>query len=294
MHDLILPSRDLWRPEPREVWTPHEPWGRTRRRGGLLVPDRGQRSEPLYADIGRSRTGFFANGVNATSYNFGTLEAQPTTGLLQTVLLTNTVGASQTAPNPTSVTGNGLTYTLAASGSFQSGTIGVRMTIWRAMGTTTGSGTITVSFGATQTSCCGLSFQWSGTDTSGTNGSGSIGSTTGASNTLAAGAFTTTLTYSGGSANRPMVLVTSMVAGNDWTALTGWIGGDQVNQASPANNIASFWRSDLADTTVGATHATTSAVGMLAVELVAAATAGAVMRRTLSNIGTRTGARQGR
>lgn len=245
--------------------------------GGYYVPGVGYYA-PLYADITTRYIGQLASGVNATGYNLTMSGGQPATGKVQTIWIADTVGSGGSAPDPSSVSGNGLTYTRLTAVSFASGTIGVRLSMWYAMGTTTGTGVITVSYPSTVTSCVAVAAELNGVSASGINGINAFGNVAGSTNggaSHAAGAFTTSLTYLGGSANRPMVAVSDMVAGIDWSSLSGWSGIDNRFQSSPANNIAVFWRSDLADTTVGATHATASNVGLIAIELVAATVAGA-------------------
>jgi Big-like domain-containing protein/invasin-like protein len=149
-----------------------------------------------------------AGGLSITQTASVTVTNQPPPGITQTVLTAGhdpnnlssfttasiapapnalvTVGvlthqASAAAPSPT-LTGGGMTsWTVVASVAYNGATPLDRLTIYRAMSASPGSGPITITSSVTVSNCQWIVSQWSGVDQSGTNGSGAIAQTASAS-----------------------------------------------------------------------------------------------------------------
>lgn len=115
-----------------------------------------------------SLTGSFST-TDATSYTTASITPTANALVLLTVLSVQTGGP----PVPT-VTGNGLTWVEEES-NLNTTTNNRRITIFRAMGASPSTGTITIDFaGNTQARCIWSVSEYTGVDTSGTNGSGAI------------------------------------------------------------------------------------------------------------------------
>lgn len=108
------------------------------------------------------------SGTSAT-----TASVTPSANKLQLLSITCRKDTSQPA-TPT-ISGNGLTWVLINTIYYDT-TSGSRKSLWvfRAMGSSPSSGTITITFGETWTNCNWSLDEASGMDTSGTNGSGAI------------------------------------------------------------------------------------------------------------------------
>ena len=98
--------------------------------------------------------------------------------------------SSAAVPDPT-VTGAGMTWQVVASVAYDGTTPLDRLTIYRAMSASPGSGPLTIKTSATVSNCQWIVSQWTGASQSGTNGSGAIVQTGSAT-----GAAVTTLTAS--------------------------------------------------------------------------------------------------
>lgn len=109
---------------------------------------------------------------NTTSY--ATASWTPTASRLILVAVCNASGTD--ALVPTSVTGNGLTYTLVATS--QRADLQRRVSVYRAYNTGSATaGAITVTFSASQQGCLIHISQYTGTGGSGDNGASAMGST---------------------------------------------------------------------------------------------------------------------
>ena len=111
--------------------------------------------------------------TNAKTYTTGFISPSPNKLVLVAVMGVRTFGAS---PSPT-VSGGGMaTWTETASMTFDSITFPQRrITIYRAVSATPGSGPITFSFNANQSNAQWIVVQWDGVVTSGFHGDGAIG-----------------------------------------------------------------------------------------------------------------------
>jgi adhesin/invasin len=120
---------------------------------------------------------------------FTTASIAPAPNALVTVAVLSHQSASA-VPDPT-LTGAGMTWQVVASVAYDGATPLDRLTIYRAMSASPGSGPLTIKTSATVSNCQWIVSQWSGVDQSGTNGSGAIVQTGSAT-----GAAVTTLTAS--------------------------------------------------------------------------------------------------
>ncbi|HMA43087.1 MAG TPA: hypothetical protein VKO86_03675, partial [Gemmatimonadales bacterium] len=109
--------------------------------------------------------------TNTSTYT--TAAIAPAANALVTVAVL-THQSSAAAPSPT-LTGGGMAgWTVVASVAYNGATPLDRLTIYRAMSSSPGSGPITITSSVTVSNCQWIVSQWSGVDQSGTNGSGAI------------------------------------------------------------------------------------------------------------------------
>lgn len=217
--------------------------------------------------------------VNLTSGNTGsstssvtTASVTPSANKLQ-LLAVNSRNFTGSAPPAPTVTGAGLTWVQVANIQYDTGPTSLkRVTLFRAMGASPTTGTLTIDFaGDSQTDVVWSLDEFTGMDTSGTNGSGAIvqtvtakdetGSATSITATLAAFASASNATY-GAFAHVAPTNGQTASAGSGFTAL-----------ASPVDTtiglIAEFKTTN--DTTVdGSISGVSFELGMIAVEIAAA------------------------
>jgi Bacterial Ig-like domain (group 1)/Invasin, domain 3 len=112
----------------------------------------------------------------ANSKVYTTASIAPASNALVTIAVT-THQASAAAPSPV-VTGGGMSsWVVVATAAYGGATPLDRVTVYRAMSASPGSGPITITSSATVSNCQWIVSQWSGVDPSGTNGAGAIGQT---------------------------------------------------------------------------------------------------------------------
>ncbi|HEY6223517.1 MAG TPA: invasin domain 3-containing protein, partial [Gemmatimonadales bacterium] len=113
------------------------------------------------------------NDVNNVKI-FTTASIAPAPNTLVTVAVT-THNSTAAAPSPTLTGGGMASWEVVATITYDVvGTPKKRITIYRAMSSTPGSGPITITSSATLSNCQWIVSQWSGVETGGTNGSGAI------------------------------------------------------------------------------------------------------------------------
>ena len=110
--------------------------------------------------------------VNQKVYTTATIAPAPNALITVAVLGHNSTSA---APSPT-LTGGGMTgWTEVASITFDAvATPHKRLTIFRAMSASPGSGPLTITYSASQSDCQWIVSQWDGVDISGLNGAGAV------------------------------------------------------------------------------------------------------------------------
>jgi invasin-like protein/Big-like domain-containing protein/calcineurin-like phosphoesterase family protein len=122
--------------------------------------------------------------TNTQTYMTASIAPVPNTLVLVAVL---THQGTSAAPSPT-LTGGGMTgWDVVASVVYDGSTPLDRLTIYRAMSSAPGSGSITIKSSVTVSNCQWIVSQWSGVDASGTNGSGAIVQTGSLSGTAVTG-----------------------------------------------------------------------------------------------------------
>jgi Invasin, domain 3/Bacterial Ig-like domain (group 1)/Calcineurin-like phosphoesterase len=168
-----------------------------------------------------------ANGVGITQTATVTVTSQPPPGITQTLLTSGhdvnnqsvyatasiapaanalvtvavlTHQSSSAAPSPTLTGGGMASWTIVASVAYNGSTPLDRLTIYRAMSASPGSGPITITASVTVSNCQWIVSQWGGVDGSGSNGSGAIVQTGLASGTSVNG-LTVNLAAFAGSSN---------------------------------------------------------------------------------------------
>ncbi len=209
--------------------------------------------------------------TSASSYTTSSISPSANKLLLLTVASRTGITAN---PNQPTVTGNGLTWVAVDSRVYDdTSSSRRRITLFRAMGTSPTSGTLSIDFGGqTQTNYSAVVDQVSGMDTSGTNGSGAIvqsannydssSSSSTLSVTLAAFGNTNNATY-GTFANGDGVA--------DPTAGSGFTQYGEVTDSNNAIKVLSEFKSTN-DTSVDIDWNDPSELGGIAVEIKAGST----------------------
>src|SRR6266702_3312453 len=180
---------------------------------------------------------------------------------------------------PTSVSGNGLTWTsvTAASWNFSGGHNHDAMTLYRAMGASPTPGSVTISYSQAQQSISWSIVEFSGVDTSGTGGSGAVKQiTAGTDNAAGPSGLTLTLNLAIGSGNATAggfgntnALAASIAPGAGYTAFS------ETYLSATQSDLRAEWRSD-GNRVVDATQSGSFPMGGIAVEIRAAGAAPAL------------------
>jgi hypothetical protein len=216
-----------------------------------------------------------ANFSDSSASSFATASISPTSNNLILASVVARRGDS-TQPTAPSLSGNGLTWVEITHIDFDTNPTSMK-TLWifRAMGSSPSSGTVTFDFGAQTITNCNWSVdQASGIDTSGTNGSGAIVQS--ATNKEEGGSggdggqLIVTLGAFGSTSNATFGAFSGDAGSGTWTVGSGFtkLGG-----ADSAGNMqhGSEWKSTN-DTSVDMTSATTAgqSTGGIAIEIRAA------------------------
>jgi len=174
---------------------------------------------------------------------------------------------------PTTVSGNGLTWTsvTGASWNFSGGKNHDQMTLYRAMGASPTAGSVTISYSQGQQSISWSIVEFSGVDTSGTNGSGAVKQfIAGMDNAAGPSGLTLTLNLTIGSGNATAggfgntnALAASISPGAGYTAFS------EVYVSATQSDLRAEWRPD-GNVVVNATQSGSFPMGGIAVEIRAA------------------------
>jgi hypothetical protein len=150
------------------------------------------------ATITQTLLAFGTNTVNQRIYNTAAIAPAPNRLITVAVMGHNSTSA---APSPTLSGGGMSAWTEVATTTFDPVTTPhTRLTIFRAMSASPGSGPLTITFSKTQSHSQWIVSQWDGVDPSGVNGSGAIGQT-GSNRGDAVNGLTVTLTPFGNAGN---------------------------------------------------------------------------------------------
>ena len=189
------------------------------------------------------------------------------------------------APSPTLSGGGMAAWTEVATTTFDGiATPHKRLTIFRAMSATPGSGPLTITFTTGQSNCQWIVSQWDGVDLSGVNGAGAIGQT-GTARTDAGSGLSVALGAFGAAANVAYGVfgvtknVVAVTPGAGFTAIA-----EQASGESPAADLAAEWAAG--DNTIDASWPSAAAAA-LAVEIRAAG--GPSVSAALSTVATSAG-----
>jgi Big-like domain-containing protein/invasin-like protein/calcineurin-like phosphoesterase family protein len=109
--------------------------------------------------------------TNTQTYTTASIAPAPNTLVIVAVL---THQGSAAAPSPTLTGGGMASWDVIGTVAYDGSTPLDRLTIYRAMSTSPGSGSITIKSSVTVSNCQWIVSQWGGVDASGTNGSGAI------------------------------------------------------------------------------------------------------------------------
>ena len=221
------------------------------------------------------------NAVNTNVYTTASIAPAANALVTVAVLSHRSTGASA---SPTLSGGGMSSWTVVSSTTFDAGTLPLRrLTIYRAMSASPGSGPITISFANNQSNCQWIVSQWTGVETSGVNGAGAIvqaGSTggdavTGLAVPLGPFAKVSNVAYGAFGVNRNVAVVSP---GSGFTEIS-----EQASGENTPGDLQAEWQTN--DNTVDATWPTNLNGGAAALELNAAAPSSApIIDASLSTI----------
>lgn len=211
-----------------------------------------------------------SSGSTTDGSSFTTGSITPTAYALVLAFISFSRDDSTEPVLPTTVSGNGLTWTLITNSDqyFKSsgGTSREKCALYRGMAAAPTAGGVTFNFGVqTITSITWQVSQITAVDTTGTNGSGAIVQTT--TNTESGNAPSiTTLAAFGNSGNRPFVGMTQNNATDSYAVEASWTLLAHTSIGTPGIASAVGFRSDTTDTTTDWT-ANTGSGAQIAIEV---------------------------
>lgn len=224
----------------------------------------------------------FTAGSDVDGTGFSTQSWTPTANVLLLVSVISQKG-SGTSPAPT-LSGNGVTWVQVATRQATQSGYDSRITLFRSMGASPSTGSITITFGESQNDCAWSVNEVSNVNTSGTNGSGAVGGTDGTN--------TQTNQTSGTNTSLTVTLAAFDSANNgtfgafyQWTpnAVTPGSGFSELGEVNVASAIIhqTEWKNSN-DTGVDATWASNGDINFgIAVELNQAAAGDTLMAQAL-------------
>ena len=209
-----------------------------------------------------------SDNVNASSYVTASITPPANQLILAFIGSDNETGSPGQVPT---ISGNGLTYVQVATAPY-AGTIGKRITLFRAMGASPSAGAVTIDFaGVVQNSGDWHIIAFDGVDTGGTNGSAAVVQSATVAEGAAATSITVTLAAFGSAENATFGCVAHRA--NEGTAPgTGFTELADTAHTADSTGHQSEWRVDN-DTTVDASWVTSAVNAGIAVEIKAAAAA---------------------
>jgi uncharacterized protein YjdB len=200
------------------------------------------------------------NTVNQKVYATATISPAPNALVTVAVMGHNSTSA---APSPT-LSGGGMTgWTEVATITFDPvATPHKRLTIFRAMSPSPGSGPITITFSGSQSNCQWIVSQWDGVDITGVNGAGAIGqpgsnrgdAVSGLTVTLAAFGRANNVAYGVFGVNKSVLAVTP---GAGFTEI-----GEQPSAESPYSDLEAEWAKNRNTITATWTSLNAAALGV--------------------------------
>lgn len=204
------------------------------------------------------------NTANQKVYTTASIAPAPNALITVAVLGHNSTSATASP----SLSGGGMTsWTVVGTVSLDAGTTPhKRLTLYRAMSATPGSGPLTITWSGSQSNCQWIVSQWTGVDASGVNGAGAVGQVAGTSGdgvtglAVALGAFgnAANVGYGMFAVNQNALAVTP---GAGFTEIA-----EQASGESPGTDLEAEWAPS--DNTIDASWATLNG-GALGVEIIA-------------------------
>lgn len=221
------------------------------------------------------------DSADANSY---TTASSFTPGANRLVLAFVENSKGSTADTPT-VSGNSLTWVQVTTVTFSTGNRR-RLTLFRAMGASPTNGALTADFaGVNQTSIAISVFEFDGVDTSGTNGSGAIVQAPTPVTGAAVSSVSITLAAFGSASNGASAGV-GATANVGITHDTGWNEIHDITSVTvPATALETQWIATNDTTASGTMVSGTADMGIIAIEVKAAATGRTNQYLTLVGVG---------
>lgn len=214
------------------------------------------------------------SSTDASSYN--TASGSPGANKLQ-LLAVHAINSAASNPAAPTISGAGLTWVEVASSLYDTGGSNrARVTLFRAMSASPGSGALTITFSETMTNCEWTWIEFDGVDTSGTNGSGAIVQS--ATNNATATSLSVTLAAFGDATNNVAYGCFAHQANEGNTAGSGFsmtfgATSQETFGASRVASLGSEWKTG-EDTGVDMSWTTSALCGGIAVEVKMAAAGG--------------------
>lgn len=208
-----------------------------------------------------SATGLTSGGSATDAASYATSSISPSASRLVLAVVVNTHGSNATLPT---ISGGGMTTWTQVSTVQFNGTLR-RITVFRALQTSPGSGTLTIDFGGTTQIRCNWSVvQFTGIQTTGTNGADAI--VQAVTNTGSGNPGSVTLAAFATAENATFGAIGSSITGNI-TPGTGFTEIHDPGSAGGENqNVQTQFRNDN-DTSVDWTPGASSAWGAIGIEI---------------------------
>lgn len=219
-------------------------------------------------------TNLTASGASSAT-SFTTASVSPSGNQLILVSVHAYISTGSVAPSAPTVTGNGITYTLIGTGQDvdTAGTDRAKMWIFRGMAASPTAGAITISFGATSMTRCFWSVDQSdaNVDTTGTNGSGAIAHDPPDGFTASGTVSTISVTYAGGaiSTNNSGFTAVCSQTNQAKTPRSGWTELADTFAVTLGSMETQYIAGT--DTAASASWTTAARAGIIALEIVGAA-----------------------
>ncbi len=211
---------------------------------------------------------------NATTTSYATASVAPTDGRMVYVGIgtMQVSGSEASAASPSSLSGNSLTWTKVAEEVDT--TVGLALSVWRALAASSTSGAITMTHGSNRAASAWSVVEVASADTGGTNGANSVvQSASNKDNTGAGTAISATLGAFSDAGNGALSFSFSLNAGAQ-AACTPGSGWTELNETAATEGPISYeiqaqWRADN-DTTADVTWSIGGYPRILALEIKAA------------------------
>ena len=219
-----------------------------------------------------------SSSSSGTTYSTGSF--QPATNALVLVAVANTKASAADTPN--APTGNNLTYVLVTNCPYGTSSTN-KITLFMGQGATPTSGALTVTFGATETSCLIEVVELQGADATAANGAGALVKSY--TNGTTAASSNPTISFTAPSAIGTNALVW-FIADNvndtsSLTANTNWIRYEKIAHGSRVQGLSPHFQMQALNTSSATSVATSRVWGGVAIEVKPGLEANPLSRPTL-------------